>query len=76
MVLGNLLTYAFGHLTDSSAHNSFVNIHPNPGKKSVRYKRFAADSSMLPTFPLSFHADIHQSDESFFNNSCVPKKYS
>lgn len=52
-------TYAFGHFTDSSFHSSFVNIQPRPGKKSLLYNKLEAPSSILPTLPLSFHADTH-----------------
>lgn len=67
-------TYAIGHFTDNSLHKSRDSIQPNPGKKSVRYNNSGPDSSMLPTFPLSFHADTHHRDESFFSSSCVARK--
>lgn len=70
------MTYALGHLTLSSSQSSFDNIQPNPGKKSERYNVSGLDSSMSPTFPLSFHAETHHSVLSALRSGKVPRKYS
>lgn len=68
------VTYAFGHFGANSCHNFRVNIHPRPGKKSDRYSKSDLVSSIIPAFPLSFHADTHHKLSSFFNNTCVARK--
>lgn len=70
----HIVTYAFGHFEANSCHSFLVNIQPRPGKKSDRYSKSDLVSSMIPAFPLSFHADTHHKLSSFFNSSCVARK--
>lgn len=71
-----LFTYALGHFVYNSNQSDFVSIQPKPGKKSVRYKRSGLLRFTNPSFPLSFHADMHHKDGSFKSNGYVPRKYS